>query len=158
MKKRNKYFLGFFLVLAVALGSIGTLTFQNLSLNKDDTELKNIESLQQIVNECDGLNLENTAICLTKEIGMIYNYKSLEERDQTKNKDRAFEDIKENGGNCYDYTFLYMELADMLEINNYYIKQTGIEGVVTPHRYFIMWNESNYCTIDQIKCECYPIK
>jgi hypothetical protein len=141
----------------VALGSVGTLYLQYNSQQDNIDESKNIESLQQIVNECSELDLETTAKCLRDNIKVIYNYKSLKDRNLTKNTNRTFEDIKENGGNCYDYTHLYIQLANELGFNNTFISQTGVSEVVSAHRYFIMWNETNYCEIDQTELKCKEI-
>jgi hypothetical protein len=158
---KSKIFFAIYIFLAIALGISGTMFYQTLNLNKDNVNIeenKNIEDLEQIANECNNLELEETAKCLRDEIKIIYNYKSLSERNKTFNENRTFEDIKENGGNCYDYTYLYMQLGDMLGFDNSYISQTGIEDVKSPHRYFIMWNETNYCTIDQTSYKCEEIK
>jgi hypothetical protein len=146
-----------FLILnSMIIGSVGTLLILDFD-SSTITQTKNVESLEQIANDCSNLSLEDTAKCLRNNIEVIYNYKTTWERNATRNTNRTFEDIKENGGNCYDYTNLYMQLATILGFNNSFISQTEVKNVVYAHRYFIMWNETHYCEIDQTSIKCMEI-
>ena len=95
--------------------------------------------------ECANFSLEKTAYCLRGYVKGFYNYTIREDTEKT------FEDIKENGGDCYDWTMLYKSMAESLGFKTKVIKfYTNNSG----HIFLIMYDNSGYCEIDELNVNC----
>ena len=94
-----------------------------------------------VVSNCGGLSLEKTADCLVGYVAGFYNY------TERSDKLRDIEDIKENGGDCYDYNMLYKGLFEELGFNSFAF---SIMVGDTGHRIAIVSNEGVYCLLDQL--------
>ena len=57
--------------------------------------------------ECKNMSLSDTSNCLKDRLKTIYNYKITED-----NSKRGITDVVFNGGDCYDYTRMYIEWAN----------------------------------------------
>ena len=94
-------------------------------------------------------DVENASVCLRDWIKEFYNYTVRE--DTTK----LIEDIKLNGGDCYDYTQLY---KSHLNYYGYYTKQIDIisEDRNNAHTFLIAYdkNLTKYCRLDQLYITC----
>jgi len=97
--------------------------------------------------QCDALNLEDTSECLRDYIKEFFNYTI---RDDTI---KTIEDIKKNGGDCYDYNTLYKRLGKELGFNAFdFIIKMGDES----HKITIISDETGYCLMDQLhKPSCF---
>lgn len=94
---------------------------------------------------CDGLELKETSKCLTKWLTPYFNYTKMED-----NPNRSIEDVLRNGGDCYDYTLMFMRIAEQMNITSY--KDSTIPG----HTFLILKDEKGYCIIDQQAYFCIP--
>ena len=102
--------------------------------------------------QCSGLDLEDTSRCLQSYLSTFYNYVP---RD-TFAKD--INDIIENGGDCSDYTRLYVQWAEDLGYTGktVVIKPKGTIG----HAFAIIGDKTGYCRLDQlndIDCVLYEV-
>jgi len=100
-------------------------------------------------NQCSNLNLEQTAECLKNYISTFYNYTIRSD------KERTIEDIKENGGDCYDYNKLYERLGKELGFDTYSYR---IALGNSFHRVALISDETGYCLLDQLhKINCFKV-
>lgn len=97
-------------------------------------------SEEEIVNDCQGLNIINTADCLNREVSSVYHYVV---RDDT---DKNFSDIAQNGGDCYDYSGLYARLAGNL---SFWTNTVVIRTNSSAHRLAIIHDQNGYCILEQ---------
>lgn len=95
---------------------------------------------------CKGLELQDTSECLRQYVSTFFNY--------TSNIDslRSFEDIKNNGGDCYDYTQLYIRFGKDLGYEVMEIKIIATDPNSLSHIFAIMYEPGvGYCLMDQLK-------
>lgn len=93
--------------------------------------------------DCNGLALIETSMCL-KEL-VETNYKYVERGDDIK----PWEDIVQNGGDCYDYNVKYAEWGVALGYNSYSYRICPFGDSLTCHRVAIINDETGYCLLDQ---------
>jgi len=92
--------------------------------------------------ECNNLSLQDTAYCLNSYVNKIYKYKI---RNDMENP--TFEELVEEGGDCYNWAELYVDYAEQL----------GYHGTIaimptksnTGHAIAIISEEEGYCLLDQ---------
>jgi len=100
---------------------------------------------------CENLSLFKSADCLVKNVKTFYKY------NKTKgNIPHTLEEIKEQGGDCWDYTYLYSEAAEELGFGYRYLKYPMNEKEI--HLFLVIYNEDGYCLIDQIGHVCVMVK
>ena len=120
-----------------------------------------IISLNKISNysQCSNLSLDKTAICLRNYVNSFYNYTLLNQIDGHNIPDRIMTDIINNGGNCYDYSNLYVKMANDLGFNAKTISLPNI-NLRDGHMIAIIWNNdvSEYCIADQTYMHCEDVK
>ena len=141
METLNEFLLIF--TLSVFFFSILCL-IESINLDKDK-EISTVEIQPTKMHDCYNLSLRNTTICLNDYIISIYNY--------TVRKDtiKTLEDIKNNGGDCFDYSNLYKQLAiergyNSTTIDIYSKRLNNSLG----HTFAIIYNENlSYCILDQ---------
>lgn len=98
-------------------------------------------------SECSELELQETARCLRDFVSTFYNY------TVRSDEERTLEEIKENGGDCYDYNSLYERLAKELGFEGYSFR---IETKDLAHRFAIIMDDTGYCRLDQlIEPDCF---
>ena len=132
--------LGF--VLGFSLCMVALLHYYTLSPNTTTTSMLTDDNMS-----CANLSLADTSFCLRDYVGTFYNYTV---REDVK---RTLSDIKENGGDCFDYSYIYFEMLKSLGFNTEIIR---IEGVSTAHVFTLTWdnNITTYCKLDQTEVEC----
>lgn len=97
--------------------------------------------------QCENLLLEETRDCLREYISTFYNYTIRSDEIRT------IEDIKENGGDCYDYNKLYERLGKELGFDTFSFR---IKMGDDFHRIAIITDENGYCLMDQRhKADCF---
>lgn len=144
MSKLNTL-LTIILLMEIAIFGIAIMFKENIILGEKVHIHKSIGvELENYTDylKCDNKNLEKTVECLNLEVKEIYKYTS------TKETHKNISDIRENGGDCYDYSNLYIEMATNL----------GFEGdtIRIPldkkewHIIAIIYSKEGYCTLDQI--------
>jgi len=142
--KLENYFMIAIMILSVILGallmSLGQMTYKKYSESKysfkADTEFN-----------CSNLNFKNSITCMNQYVQSIYNYTVRDENDYN-STDGNLEDLKKNGGDCYDYNNLYIDLAKNLNLSATHLSiYSGDKG----HRIAVIWNKNliEYCVLDQ---------
>jgi len=102
--------------------------------------------IQELTNysnytDCANRSLTNTSICLRDYMETFYNYKVRDDVRKTE------QDIRENGGDCYDYAWLYYDWATAL---GFYAITVRVEGEDMAHRFTVISDDSGYCLLDQV--------
>lgn len=105
-------------------------------------------SEEEIIENCKDLDLEKTSKCLRDNVKPLFNY--VIRSDEI----RSLDEIIENGGDCFDYSMLYYRMAKELGFSVDTLTTGGIRGVIAGHRLTILWDEDNYCKIDQLSVKC----
>lgn len=150
MDKTDKCFLAFFFLMFFISGfvvsqGIGTRRFDDFII-KQIKDVPNSE--EEIILDCQDKDLEDTCRCLRDNVLMIYNYTI---RDDT---EKTFQDVKQNGGDCYDYSILYKRLAKELGFNADTRKYDWEQNVFPGHRMAFIWDDTQYCRLDLLKVYC----
>ena len=108
-------------------------------------------SEQEIIDDCSNLDLFDTSICLKDNIETFFIYNITED-----NISLSFSELKERGGDCRDWAFLYERLGKGLNFNVSTIKNGGVKEVFNAHRYVVLWDNNSYCKlnmIDEVECD-----
>ena len=112
-----------------------------------------VNSEQEIIENCSNLDLINTSYCLVDNVKTFYIYNETDD-----NLKLTFDQLKERGGDCRNYAFLYERLGKELNFNVTTVRNDGVNGLFDAHRYAVLWDEETYCRLDLIKkVECYGI-
>ena len=133
--------------------NLGILTQNSLNTNvsfKPETMPKTEE---EIVNNCKLLNLRETAQCLAENVGTFYKYTITDDR-----LNLTLQDIQSLGGDCRDYALLYERLAVKLNVKSTTRTYQGIKDIMGSHRWAIIWDDYEYCKLDQMRVSCYKSK
>ena len=136
------------------------------------------ESKMEIVNRCKGLDLDDMANCFLDNIVTFFDYYNDRVRytesgdgdgnvikdeywiydEETENATLTEIDLldylKENGGICTEWSLLYEQLCEETEFSCEKITEGGIENVVYGHMYAVMYDENNWCKLDQLEITC----
>ena len=108
---------------------------------------------QEIINDCSNLDLFDTSICLKENIETFFIYNITED-----NISLNFNELKERGGDCRNWAFLYERLGKGLNFNSSTVKNDGVKEVFNAHRYTVLWDNNSYCKLNMIDdVECYEI-
>jgi len=96
---------------------------------------------------CQDKDLRGTTSCLVDYVDTFYNFTPTEDIPQ------SFESLKENGGDCYDYSILYKDMATSLGYN---AKTVLFYGEDMGHQITLVWDDNidTYCLIDQQVSAC----
>jgi hypothetical protein len=98
-------------------------------------------------SQCNNLSLEETSSCLTEYLTGFFNYTIRGDDIKT------IKDIKENGGDCFDYNKLYERLGKELGFDTFTFRIKVGEDY---HRIAIISDKTGYCLMDQIhKPSCF---
>lgn len=103
------------------------------------------DTKQDIIDDCKNFSLVRTAECLNEDIRTFYRYRfSIYEP--------TFQDLKDYGGTCMDWSNLYKDLAlelgfyaDLIPINM--TERTG-------HMITLISNREGYCILDSKNLYC----
>lgn len=90
---------------------------------------------------CENYSLVETASCLNYKVRGIFNYTV---RPDTV---KSYDDILMNGGDCFDYSTLYVRAAGELgfkgEVYDYFLNDEF------GHSFAVIYDDSGYCVLDQ---------
>ena len=142
--KINNLLLIIVSVLSIGVGICSYGVYDNFKMNDNSQE--------EIINysQCNNLSLENTTECLRDYISTFYNYTIRTDEIRT------IEDIKLNGGDCYDYNKLYERLGNEFGFDTFSFR---IYVGELPHRITIISDETGYCLLDQLyEINCFEAK
>lgn len=105
------------------------------------------------VRQCANKSVVDTAFCIKRYIDTFYNYVPRNETNYSEGEG-TLEDVKENGGDCSDYSGLFSEMAKELGYNSRIIELSR-EDRVYGHDFAIMYdaNLTAYCHFDVGKSE-----
>lgn len=121
--------------------------------NNLQVSFKVSEKEVQDYQECVNLSLEDTAYCLRDYVSTFFNYTSREDIEKT------LEDIKQNGGDCYDYSMLYKRVGESLGFYSYkFVVDADKDNA---HAFAVISDDTGYCLLDQINkpdCTFYEIE
>jgi len=145
-RSKEMLLIGLMITMSVILGFMVHDIYDDWKINEVSQEEITIKDY----NQCENLNLTETSNCLRVYISTFYNYTIRSD------KERTIEDIKENGGDCYDYNKLYERLGNELGFDTYSYK---IAIGDTFHRIALISDETGYCLLDQLhKINCFKVK
>ena len=141
----NYFDLSLIVLIAILSTSVVFISYPMLKEYK--------ESESEIVNlsMCENKTLRETTECLVDYVRTFYNYTI---RDDT---EKTLEDIKLNGGDCYDWSKnVYEPLAKQLGFN---VDTKRIEVEDIAHRFAIIWDKdlSGYCILEQRSYRCFGL-
>lgn len=146
MKQNTFFIISAIVLLALGFSLHGAYDeYNQRKMNEMSKERIDIEDYAQ----CNNLNLEDTSECLRDYVSTFYNY--------TRRTDeiRTIEDIKKNGGDCYDYNKLYERLGKELGFDTSSFR-IGLGEAL--HRITIISDETGYCLLDQLyKTKCFEV-
>ena len=143
MKQINESWLIFPTVIFSILGiTLGYLLPDDLGRHTE-LELRSVN-----ISDCENLSIDKSVECLRDFVSPFYNYII------TTDSDRTFEDIKENGGDCYDYSNLFKDLALSIDLNAETFAMYPDKG--SGHMIVHIWdkNLTGYCTVGGLDVEC----
>ncbi len=148
MKKETSNCLCFvFLEISVLL--IMILVFSiNLS-NESEEGINWGITEKEIIETCKHLNLTDSAYCLRNNLKPIYMYNKTDDKLEL-----TFSEMKEIGGDCRNWAFLYEEFGKELGFKTTTVRNDGVSGLFNPHRYAVIWDETNYCKLDLMGVKC----
>jgi len=144
----NKHLLMIIILLALVIGAwvSAIKPFQKKSFLSQ-------ESTKDFL-DCANLSVSKTTYCLRDYVSEFYNYTPRDERRYNKT-DGNLEDVKLNGGDCNDYTNLYIDMANEL---GFYGREIVISTKETDfaHAFALIWAKdlSGYCTIEALSVNC----
>lgn len=95
---------------------------------------------------CTNLTLEDTAYCLRDSIKPYFKYNETDD-----NITLTFDELKERGGDCRDWSLLY----DKLKPESYHgeiitVKSYKVNNTLYSHDFYVISNEEGYCILDQV--------
>ncbi len=96
---------------------------------------------------CEGQDLFKTTQCLTRKVRSFYKYTVTAD-----DVDLTLEEIRTQGGDCYDYSKLYATNAKRLGFNYEFVYVPMTRS--TMHVYVIIYDSSGYCAIDGVDTLC----
>lgn len=139
----------YMMIMAFAAGILITTNIMLISSYGNKQTISVVDIKKEIIEQkslsnCFNSDLQTTANCIRDWIKPWYNYTV---RDDI---ERTLEEIKENGGDCFDYTWLYKNMME------YFGFSTERENAVPGHTFLIAWdeNKTGYCTMDQLNINC----
>lgn len=142
----DKFKIGIFiclLMIGFSLGQIFNLEKESIKVSIElEPKIIKQNNESQILIDCSNRTLDDTADCVIKNIEPIFNY--------TIRKDtiKTFEDIKLNGGDCYDWNKLLGKWSKELGFDVTY-SYLPLDSK-TNHMILIISDETGYCLLDQI--------
>lgn len=140
-------------LITLIVCSVGTGVIIGVKFDEYNNRYKINSFIKDINNfsDCENMSLKETTMCLNKYIKSIYNYTSRDER-KYKEGEGTLEDVIKNGGDCSDYTNLYISFFKSLGFNAEGMILSGSKSK-TSHVFVIAWDEevNNYCVMDQTK-------
>ncbi len=113
---------------------------------------KPTESVEEIkfirdISECENLTFFTKVECIRDYIKPHYKYK------MRSDKLRTMADVMVNGGDCFDWSHLYKNLAIELGLNAYV---TYIYGDEYGHAFAVIWDDkmTGYCITSSLQLDC----
>jgi len=96
---------------------------------------------------CENMSVSESVDCLVKKVRVFYKYNETDDDIEL-----TLEEIKERGGDCWDWSKLYANAAEKLGFK-YKFVFFPINSKER-HSFVVIYNEEGYCAVDQIKAMC----
>lgn len=184
VKKKIKVIFGEYgviiLFIGIAIGlmiSLGVTSYVINDLSKQEVNSFTPNSIpnsqEEILNNCKNLDLKQTSICFRDNIKTFYNYSNDEieyrsingkyyiinefnknESSYQETNIKLIDYLKENGGECEQWSLLYLELCEKIGFKCNEVTNGGVLNIIDGHKYMIMSNSTNYCKLDLLKVSC----
>ena len=143
---KQQFYMISIMILSITIGALLVLLTQNLYPKIKENKYSSINDKEF---NCSNLSFEDSVTCMNAYIKSMYNY-TIRDENRYNSTDGNLEDIKMNGGDCYDWSNLYVTLA----------QNVGLEGIPVSffpenktigHRIAIIYNQkmNEYCVLDQ---------
>jgi len=149
MKKKFNYLNIYSIILIIF--SITLLFYLNYN-----TKINISNEINQInnINMCENKSLIETSECLRNYIKTFYNYTIRNDTNKT------LEDIKLNGGDCYDYSKIYENSLNEFGFKTKHISIYPDNKDEVGHGFTIVWdkNLTSYCKLDMLNMDCVEFK
>jgi len=140
MRKLDKLDLIFYSLLAIIALLCITIAVIVMTENENDYDVLYAED---IVNNCKDKNLEQTTLCIRNNIATIFEYNI-----STVGTKLTFDELKESGGVCTHYSWLYVNTARALGYSaDHYI--VDMRNKSADHMMATISDETGYCLVDQ---------
>jgi len=161
----NKYAREMLFVLFVymVIGALASLfIFQALPTIFSSTEKSSKQNILfygvDIGFGCSDMKLNDTVYCLRNWVKTFYNYTLRDENNYTGSQG-TLEDIKQNGGDCYDYSNIYNSSLAELGFNTK-IEKIYPDDSKQGHAFVIAWNKNltEYCNLDMVDVVCWEFE
>lgn len=107
----------------------------------------NLTESLNIIEKCNNKPLDDSASCAVHEIRKFFKY-NLSNRW----RNMTFDELKEEGGICWQWAQLYQEIG--LRLNFYATTKVIYKNSTTTHMITIWSNDDGYCVIDQTGYWC----
>ena len=108
---------------------------------------KEIIVIESITEGCYDLNIFDSALCLQKNVKSFYNYNISNE-----GKDLTFEELKQYGGVCTDYSSLYYNAGEEL---GFYVEEVLInKDENIGHAFTVISNVDGWCFLSGKNAGC----
>ena len=109
------------------------------------------KNMEEIISSCQNLNLKDSGKCVIDITDNFYKYNL-----ENVGKNLNFNELKEQGGVCSNWSEYYSELGNKLGFNT--------RNIIIPlsndlYHAFSVWSSDNgYCVLDQIKISCIELQ
>lgn len=124
----------FLIGVASTLAFVEKITIKDLSIE--------LGIINPSIEECSNLNLRSTSRCLQNHMAGFYNYKKVNDSESIFEVDY----IKENGGDCNEWSFMYQKLSGEIGYNSTKVVISVREGI--NHAFTIIHDNTGYCILD----------
>ena len=108
-------------------------------------------SVDDIVADCYGLDLFDTAECLNGNVNTVYSFVVTDD-----DLVLSFEDMVRHGGDCKNWAELYVELGAALGFysKKIFILNEIVDGYRIGHSFAVISDEEGYCILDGSTYAC----
>lgn len=117
--------------------------------------ISEVTTNKKVAEDCRNLTINDAAKCMVNFVRGFYKY-----RENEDNNELTFNQIVELGGDCKDYTNLYVEIATELGYNasSHAFRFKTVNNTPYKHAYAILYDDTGYCIIDQKYYSCLNFK
>ena len=149
IKNKDDRMVIVFFILGIILGIYIIQIYSRIDFSKYINDYK-VNSYEDILNNCKNLDYEKTSKCLVDNVKTFFKY------TKTNYSEFNVSELKLNGGDCKQYSYLYANLSKDLGFYGYTFRIDTNE--TSGHRIAILSAEKGYCVLDQKKYECFKLK
>jgi hypothetical protein len=143
MKSWQLVILSSFVIIILIFAGFGFVAYYSVPAQTDIAANATLNAQIQIPapEQCKNLDLIMTSECLEKDVEGYFNYTIRDDEERT------LQDIKLNGGDCFDYNNLYVKWLKDLGFNAELI-QFDLNNE-TSHVLALGYTHNSYCILDQ---------